>query len=171
MKNLIFFLILVLGFISCQKEEETPQPKPTIATALEIEAGYVQPTDNLILLKSQNWWDENGIRITWNSNLGNGQSPMGPITLSNGESMQLSYEFLEPPITGGFISWYTNDQQVASVNWQGLLTGTWIGPWFPGYSNITVIYLYYYRPNPNYNGHNKKYLTPYVDNVHVYVID
>jgi hypothetical protein len=160
---------MLIGFIACQKEK-APEPKPTQVEAWMYDAGFRPIPMNAPVLKTQNWWDENGIRITYDSNLDNGTSP-GDITLNNGESMQLSYELLEPPTPGAFVAWYTNDQQIASVNWQGLLSGTWIGTWFPGYPNLTCIYLYYYRPNPAYNGHNKKWLSSYIDNVHVYVID
>lgn len=169
----ILLIMMIISFIACQKESEIPTPKPSPVETWMYDAGF-RPVSLILdepILKASNWWDANGIQITWDSSLGNGVSPLEDITLNNGESMQLSYELLEPPSEGAFVAWYTNDSQIASVNWVGTLTGTWIGTWFPNYPNVTCIYLYYYRPNPNYNGKNKKYLSSYIDNVHVYVVD
>ena len=171
MKKLVFILIIaILGLTACKnsKKQENPEPKPSEITEQAIEQGYVKPEPN-ILKASKSIWSENGIRITWDSSLGNGISPNETITLVNYETMQLAYEFLEPQTEGGIIAWYTNDQQIASVNWIGLLEASWIGTWFPNYPTTTVIYLYYYRPNPKYNGKNKKWLDPYIDNIIVNV--
>lgn len=169
---LIVLVFIAIGLTSCQKGNEFPLSQSTPVEDWMYDAGFRPvPLIDSPIFKTPNWWDNNGIQITWDSSLGNGTSPDGDIIINNGESMQLSYVFLEPPIEGGFIAWYTNDQQIASVNWVGVLSGTWIGTWYQGYPNLTCIYLYYYRPNPAYNGKNKKYLSSYIDNVHVYVID
>lgn len=184
MKKLKTILLLLLVgvamiLISCDKEKEKPLPSPTPTVVADWmhDAGY-QPLVQSKLKAKPVWWTNNGIQIIWNDQnplyVGNGTSPGGPITLNNYESMQLSYVFLDGNTwqEGYQIAWYTNDQQIANVNWVGLLTAQWIGAWWgPTYPNTTVIYLYCYRPNPNYNGHNQRWLDPYVDNIVVSVID
>lgn len=184
MKKLLFLVAFVLLAISCEKEQTPEQilPKPTPVSQIELDAGYEQyvlPNITLTQLKAGNGNGngnnssvDNGIRIVWDSNLNNGTSPDGPIYLEEGESMQLSIEWLEDEIPGATVNWYTNDQQVASVNWLGVLSESWIGSWYPGYSTVTVITAVIYRPKPNYNGPHpwNGWLQPYQDNVVVHIV-
>lgn len=173
------FLLALVGIatilISCDKEKEKthPSPQPTVVSSQALDAGYrLAPLNiNDLYFKVNNWWTDNGIQIQWSATQ-YGVSPSGPIIIPNGNSTQLTYVFLDAQVEGGFVQWYTNDQQIANVNWEGELTAQWIGTWFPGYPNIVAIYLYYYRPNPKYNPdkpNSKKWLDPYVDNVIVQV--
>ncbi len=180
-----FVLLAVVGIAMiltfCKKEEATlPAPKPTSVEAWVYDAGFTPntldqtlPIEWQLKAKPLNNQD-NGIQITWDSALGNGTSPNGPITLNNYEYMQLGYQFLGGNTwqEGYQIAWYTNDQQICYVNWIGMLHAQWIGVWWgPTYPNTTVISLFCYRPNPNYNGHNDRWLTPYQDFVVVSVVN
>jgi hypothetical protein len=145
------------------KKMKTPATEPT-----QVGATTSAKDSNT---KSQNI----GINIIWDSNLGNGVSPDGPITLNNGEIMQLSYEFLDGNTfqEGYQINWYTNDQQIVQAYWDGKIKAQWIGTWFgPTYPNTTIISLFCYRPNPKYDPNkpkSKQWLDPYQDYIVVKV--